>query len=410
MPRIVITGIGIVSPIGIGWGPFWRNALGGVSGVSEVAFSGSENLPVRFGGRVRDFEPEAHLEGLRWNRLSRVAQFAVTAAHLAGEDAGLTPEDVLPERAGVAVGIGMVGMEMVEEAVYTCRDVGPRLVKRYSAVGSYPGAGAGNISILLGFQGESQTLSTGCSSGSNAIGYAYRSLEGGEHDIMVAGGAEACLTPSTLSSLGNARILSLRNHSPRHASRPFDRYRDGYVLGEGGAMLILETWDHARRRGAPAYAEVVGYGCTSDAYNMYSVEPKGRQADRAILRAFRGTGLRPSDVDYISAHGSSSQISDRRETQVYRRTLGADAEGACISSIKSMIGHPLGACGGFQTAACALALRFSEVPPTINYEYPDPDCDLDYVPNVAREKRIKAALNVSLGLGGNNAALALKAV
>jgi 3-oxoacyl-[acyl-carrier-protein] synthase II len=410
MQRVVITGIGIVSPIGIGREAFWRNALAGKSGVDDLSFDGVDDLPAHIAGQVRDFAPEIHLEGFKWKRLSRVAQFALAASLLAALDAELAEGDWTPERAGAVVGIGMVGMEMVEDAVKAVRGGGPKTVARYSAIGSYPGAGAGNICISMNFRGESQTISTGCSASSNAIGYAWRSLREGDHDLMLAGGAEACLTASTLASLGNAGILSRRNHAPARASRPFDRDRDGYVLGEGAAMLVLETWEHAQRRGAPALAEIVGYGSTTDAYSMYAVEPEGRQADRAVARAFRKAGLSSSDVKYISAHGSSSRVSDRRETQVYRRTFGADAEGVCISSLKSMIGHPLGACGGFQTAVCALSLKNREVHPTINYENRDPDCDLDYVPNTARERRIPAALNLSLGLGGNNAALAMKAV
>ncbi|MHC4600436.1 MAG: beta-ketoacyl-[acyl-carrier-protein] synthase family protein [Planctomycetota bacterium] len=410
MSRILVTGIGIVSPIGIGRETFWRNALEGMPGVRELFPGGPGSLPARIGGKVRDFDPEEQLEGVKWKRLSRVAQFALAAAFLAREDAGLEEEDVVPERAGVAVGVGMVGMEMVEQAVTDCRDSGPERVERYSAVGSYPGAGAANICIALNFRGESQTISTGCSASSNAIGYAWRSLRAGEHDLMIAGGAEACLTPPTLASLGNAGILSRRNEAPETASRPFDRERDGYVLGEGAAMLVLETWEHARARGAEPLAEVAGYGSTTDAYSMYLVEPEGKAADRAIVKALRASGLNTSDVDFISAHGSSSQVSDRRETRVYRRVLGPEAERASISSLKSMIGHPLGACGGFQTAACAMALKNGEMPPTINYETPDPECDLDYVPNEAREGRVAGALSLSLGLGGNNAALALKAV
>jgi len=410
MHRVVITGIGIVSPIGIGREAFWRNALEGRSGVSPLAFDDLPGMPYGFAGRVGGFDPEALLPRIKWKRLSRVARFAVAAALLAGEDAGLAQGDFVPERAGTAVGVGMVGMEMVEQAVTTCRGAGPACVARYSAVGSYPGAGAGNICIAMGLNGESQTLSTGCSASTNAIGYAWRSLREGDHDLMISGGAEACLTPPTLSSLGNAGILSRRRDDPQRASRPFDRERDGYVLGEGSAMLVLETWEHAQARGARALAEIVGYGSTTDGYSMYAVEPEGRHADRALAMAFRKSGLSPSDVRYVSAHGSSSLVSDRRETSVYRRVFGADAERASISSIKSMIGHPLGACGGFQTAVCALSLYFGEVHPTINYEHPDPECDLDYIPNVAREGRIRAAMNLSLGLGGNNAALAMKAV
>ncbi len=410
MGRVVVTGIGIVSPIGTGRRAFWENALAGRSGVRDVTFADLEGLPARIGGRVEGFDPSEHLRGVKWKRLSRFVQFALAASFLAVEDAGLAPGSLAADRLGVFMGVSMSGMEMVEDMVSTWRERGPGEVKRYSATGSYPGAAAGNIAIELGLEGESLTFSTGCSSAATALGNAFRSLRAGEHDVILAGGAEACLTPSYLSVFGKAGILSKRNDDPAHASRPFDRDRDGYVLGEGGAVLVLETWSHAQKRGARTYAEVAGYGSTTDAYSMYAVEPEGRRADRAIAKAFRGTGADVSEVDYISAHGSSSVVSDRRETRVLRRTLGPDADRSCVSSIKSMIGHPLGACGGFQTAACALAMSSGAVHPTINYDHPDPECDLDYVPNEARESRPRAALSLSLGMGGVNAAIALKAV
>jgi 3-oxoacyl-[acyl-carrier-protein] synthase II len=410
MAKVWITGIGIVSPIGIGRQAFWENALRGKPGVRALDFAGAEGLPSRVAGLVPDFAPDALLPDVKWKRLSRLAQFALAAALLARDDAGLGPDDVPPERSGVAVGVGMVGMDMVEEAVEACRLHGPSRVKPYSAAGSYAGSPAGNISVELRLQGESMTVSTGCSAGTNAIGYAFRSIRAGDHDLMLAGGAEACLTPSTLASLGNAGVLSRHNEAPPAASRPFDGGRDGYVLGEGAAILVLESDERVRRRGGRPYAEIAGYGSTSDAHSMHAVEPEGRQADRAVEQAFRGTGLASGDVGYVSAHGSSSVASDRRETKVLHRILGDRAARTHVSSVKSMIGHPLGACGGFQTAVCALALSGGGVPPTINYEVPDPECDLDYVPNQAREVRVRAAFNLALGMGGNNAALALKAV
>jgi 3-oxoacyl-[acyl-carrier-protein] synthase II len=375
MSRVLVTGIGIVSPIGIGRERFWRNALEGTPGVRELFPGGPDSLPARIGGKVRDFDPEVQLEGVKWKRLSRVAQFALAAAFLAHEDAGLEEGDVVPERAGAAVGVGMVGMEMVERAVTDLRDSGPEHVQRYSAVGSYPGAGAANICIALNFHGESQTISTGCSASSNAIGYAWRSLREGEHDLMIAGGAEACLTPPVPAQRGAGHGQPAFRPGPRR----------------------LRAWGGRGHAGAGDVGTRPGPG-------------------RDPLRRGGGVRIHHRRLQHVSRGTGGEGCGPGHRQGVPFFGPGRFGRGfhlgprASVSSLKSMIGHPLGACGGFQTAACALALRNGEMPPTINYENPDPDCDLDYVPNEAREGRVAAALNLSLGLGGNNAALALKAV
>lgn len=409
MHRVLITGIGIVSPIGIGRKTFWEHALNGTTGVRRLALDRGGDLPVTIGGRVVGFDAEGQLGPGRWNRLSRFAQFALAAALQAVSDAGLRCDTLPGDRSAVFMGVSMSGMEMVEELVATCREGRPGAVKRYWATGSYPGAAAGNIAIRMGLYGESTTISNGCSSATTAIGQAFRGLRCGEYDMALAGGAEACLTPSYMASLGKAGILSRRNDDPTRASRPYDRDRDGYVLGEGAAVLLLETRSSALRRSARPFAEIIGYGTSCDAYSMVAVDPEGRQADRAIRAAFHGARRNVEDVDFISAHGSSSVVSDRREARLINRVFGAGSRRIPVASIKSMIGHPLGACGGFQAAVCALAIRSGAIHPTINHETPDPECDIDCVSEGARCHRVQTALALSLGMGGINSVLLLAA-
>ena len=408
MHRVVITGIGVITPIGTGVKRFWQAALAGKSGVGPISLFDASGYPSRIAGEVRDFRSSAYMSRSSARRMSRFAQFAVAAARLASEDASFVITDENRNDVGICMGVGIVGAEPFCSEMTKLRDRGCSAVSRYAAAASHPGAASGNISVELGIHGECQTISTGCSSGSNALGYAFRCVRSGTVKSMLAGGAEACIAPLVLATFCRARALSTHNSSPEEASRPFDRDRDGFVMGEAAAVLVVETLESAQARGVEPYAEIVGYSCTSDAYSMVKIEKDGHQAIRAVEACLKEAGLPPEELGYICAHGSSSLLADRRETHVLKKSLGKTARRVPISSIKSMIGQPLGASGAVQTAVCALALREKKVPPTINYRRRDPDCDLDYVPNEARETEARAALALSLGMGGNNACLALR--
>jgi 3-oxoacyl-[acyl-carrier-protein] synthase II len=410
MRRVAITGIGIVSPIGIGVRRFWRSAMNGKSGVRRISAFDVSRYPTQFAGDILDFDPSMYMRPSQAKRMSKAAQYALAAAVMAQEDAGLTVDESNSDDTGIALGVSMSGMDKIEPEIERFYERGPGTASPYLALASYPGASAGNISVELKVRGESVTIATGCSSATNAIGYAFRAIRRGVQRAMFTGGSEVCVTPFLIETFSRSRALSERNASPAEASRPFDRGRDGFVLGDGAAILILEDLDLAKKRDARIYAEVVGYGSTSDAYSMRRIDPEGGRAVQAIAKALKGVDICPDQIDYVCAHGSSAVVTDRRETKVIKRSLGAYARKVPVSSLKSMIGHPLGACGGFQTSACALAIAEGEIPPTINYVDPDPECDLDYVPNVGRQRKAAVALNLSLGMGGNNACLALKAV
>jgi 3-oxoacyl-[acyl-carrier-protein] synthase II len=407
MGRVVVTGIGIVSPIGIGVDEFWRSAMAGRSGVREIVGFDASSFSTTFAGEVHGFDSSRFLPRAKARRMSAAAEYAFVASMLALDDAALRLDEVDRDDVGIALGVSMTGMDFIEPQAVRLQEQGPQAVSPFLAVSTYPGAAASNVSVELGIHGETVTMATGCSSATNAIGYAFKSISHGDHTVMITGGAEKCVTPLVMAAFSRARALSCRNSSPGAASRPFDRFRDGFVLGDGAAILVLEDLVEAERRGARVYAEIIGYGSTSDGYSMVGLEETGQKAVGAVAKAFKDSGRSPSDVDYVCAHGSSSVASDKRETRVIKKCLGSHARRTAVSSVKSMIGHPLGACGGFQTAVCALSIKEGLIPPTINYEEKDPDCDLDYVPNEGRDKTIDVAMNVSLGMGGNNACIAM---
>lgn len=333
---------------------------------------------------------------------------AVAAARMALEDSGLTITDENKEDLAVFLGSSSNAIDVVEEQAERLRNIGPHGVSPFAVASCYPGAPASNVAIELGLNGETFTISTGCTSSTNAIGLAFRSIRSGQYDAAIAGGVDAPVTPLMMSAFGNAGYLSKRNANPSKASRPFDRNRDGYVLSEAAGILMLEEYASAARREAFTYAEIAGYGSTSDGYSVLRVEPTGKRAASAIEKALKDAHVNKTDVDYFNAHGSSSVVSDSRETKVIKRVFGEHSERLQVSSIKSMIGQPIGASGAIQTATCATATKEGAIPPTMNYEERDPDCDLDYVPNEAREVRLRVAVNNSLGIGGNNACLVLK--
>ncbi len=407
--RVAITGIGVVSPVGTGKDAFWRGLLEGRCGVGTVRSFDASGYASRIAAEVKDFDPAEYTAPKNVKHMSRCSQFALAAAVLAKKDAGLDLNGDA-QNAAVILGVSTTSMQDMEKEISSLISRGTESVNPFSAAKSFPNASSGHIGIELGLGGETITVSTGCSAGTNAIGYAYRNVLCGFADIVFAGGAEAPITPVMMSCFGNSRALSQRNADPAHASRPFDRNRDGWVLGEGAAILVLEEMSRASRREARIYAEISGYACTNDGYSLIKVDPVGDHAARALAKALKEARVDLDEVDYVNAHGSSSVVADRRETRVLKKVLGERAYKVPVSSLKSMTGHPLGACGGLQTAACALAISEDKVPPTINYEEPDEECDLDYVPNEARERRVRAAVNQALGIGGNNACLVLKKV
>lgn len=404
MRRVAVTGIGVVSPVGIGVPAFWDSLISGVSGVCPITSFDVSEYPVRFGATIDEFDPSTSLDTKEARRMSRFQQFAVVAADEAMADAGLTRmEGEESERAGVIVGSGIGGLGMMEDQHTQLADRGPTRTSPMLVAGMIVDLAAGHISIRYNLRGINFAVVSACATGNHAIGEAYEVIKRGSADIIVAGGFDAGITPLGLAGFCAARALSTRNDDPTAASRPFDAGRDGFVIGEGGGALVLEDWDHAVARGARIHAEVLGYGATADAYHMTAPAPDGNGARRAMSLAVAQAGIDPSEVGYINAHGTSTELGDAAESSAIRAVFGADAPP--VSSTKSMTGHLLGGAAAIEAIACIRALETGVLPPTINYEVPDPACDLDYVPNVARKADPKVALSNSFGFGGHNATI-----
>lgn len=407
--RVVVTGMGVVSPIGIGQGAFWQAVQEGTSGTRRIdGLIDLEGIPVKIGAPVEDFEPEALRRlGRNPKKLDRTAQLVLIAAQEALDDAGLdlTGEDM--ERVGVIIGTGIGGIQSLEESHRKFILQGPKRVSPRFISQLMPNSLAAEVALTFGLRGPNFGVVTACASANHAIGLAGELLRGGLADLVITGGGEAALTPLTFAGFARAGALSLRNDEPERASRPFDRERDGFVLGEGAAILILETCEHAQKRGARIHAELLGFGMSDDAYHITAPEPTGRGAREAMEMALRRAGLSPSMVDYINAHGTSTPLNDRVETLAIKDLFGDAARGLAISSTKSQIGHLLGAAAAVEAVATVLAIEEDLVPPTINYEHPDPECDLDYTPNHPRKRRVDIALSNSFGFGGHNAVICL---
>ena len=405
--RVVITGLGLVTPLGNDVPTTWNELLKGISGVDEITAFPVDDYPVRIAAQVKDFDPLTVMDKKQARRLSRFLHFAVAATQEAVLDARLDPSGDLGDRAGVVIGSGIGGLDALEANHTVLLERGPGRVSPFLIPQMISNMASGIVSMRLGARGPNLCIVTACATGTHCIGDAFRLIQHGEADLVIAGGSEAPITPLGVAGFAAMRALSTRNHEPRRASRPFDRGRDGFVVGEGAGIVVVESLDHAHARGAPIHAEVVGYGRSSDAYHMTAPPDDGAGAQLSMGEALADAGLEPGDVDYINAHGTSTPFNDRIESHAIRAVFGEHADRLLVSSTKSMTGHALGAAGGIEAVITALCLREGKVPPTINYEEPDPDCDLDYVPNESRSAPLRVALCNSFGFGGTNAVLAL---
>ena len=409
MERVVITGIGLITPLGIGTAETWQGLLAGRSGIAPITLFDSSQHRVRIAGEVKAWEPTRWIERKRLKEMDRFTEFALGAAALAIEDAGLVLTEAERRRAGCFVGVGLGGLATLEKAKETLMTRGPTKVSPFAIVSMIANLAAGQVSIAHELRGPSYCTTSACSSGAHAIGEATEWIRRGKCDVMVAGGAEATVTPIGMAGFDSMRALSRRNDDPTAASRPFDKGRDGFVCGEGSGILVLESLTRARGRGARIYAEIAGYGASSDGFSLTQPSPGGEGAMRAIEMALEDAKLAPDAIDYVNAHGTSTPVGDAEESKSLAGVFGAHAldHELWVSSTKSMMGHLLGAAGAVETAICALAVAQGRIPPTINLVEPDPECPLDYVPNVARERRVRHAMNDSFGFGGTNCALVL---
>ncbi len=402
----MITGLGVVSSIGLGKEAFWKSLSSGLSGISQIEAFDTTQFTTHFAGEIKNFVPAQYIQHKQLKRMDRTSQLAVAAAQMAVADAGLDFQKQNPERTGVIIGTAMAGHGYILDQHTHLIEKGPMRINPFTALASFPDACASNVSIELGVTGPSFSMATACSSASDACGYAFEAIRRGTVDFLLMGGAEASIYPGILAAFCVARAISTRNDSPKTASRPFTLDRDGFVLGEGAGMLVLEEYEHARKRGAHIHAEILGHGMTCDAYHMTAPDPEGKEASRAMRMAMTSAGVNPGDVDYINAHGTSTPLNDKTETMIIKKVFGDDlARQIPISATKSMIGHLIGAAGSVELIATLLAMDHKVIPPTINYGTPDPECDLDYVPNEARPKKIKIAMKNSFGFGGKNSIL-----
>ena len=406
--RVVITGLGAVTPIGNTVEEYWSGLIGGRNGVAPITLFDASAHACRFAAEVKAFDPTGLIEPKEAKRWDRFCKFGVVASKQALADAGLEITDANADRIGVIIGSGVGGLLTMETQAHVLEGKGPGRVSPFTVPMMIPNMATGLAAIALGTKGPSSAVATACAAGSNAIGDAFRLLQLGKADAMVCGGAESAITPLGVAGFASAKALSFRNDDPATASRPFDAERDGFVIGEGAGVLVLETLAHAEARGATVLAEIVGYGMTCDAHHITSPSPGGVGGAEAMRLALMDGGIDPADVDYVNAHGTSTPANDKNETAAIKSALGDRALQIPVSSTKSMTGHLLGGSGGIEAVACVLALRQGVVPPTINHSNPDPDCDLDVVPNTARDQTLGTVLSNSFGFGGHNVCLAIR--
>jgi 3-oxoacyl-[acyl-carrier-protein] synthase II len=403
--RVVVTGLGIISPVGNSVEAAWGNILAGKSGIGPINNFDVADFPVRFGGEVRDFDISQYISGKDARRMGAFIHYGIAAASQAFEDAGIEITEANASRAGVAIGSGIGGLHGIETAYQAYLDGGPRKISPFFVPGNIINMIAGNLSIMYGLKGPNIAIATACTTSTHNIGVAARTIAYGDADIMLAGGAEMTTCPTGIGGFSAARALSTRNEDPEAASRPWDRDRDGFVLSDGAGILVLEEYEHARKRGANIYAEIAGFGMSDDAFHMTQPSEGGEGPAQCMNSALADAGLNHSDVDYINAHGTSTPAGDIAETLAIKRAFGEHAAAIAVSSTKSMTGHLLGAAGGVEAVFTLLAMRDQVAPPTTNLENPDPQCDLDYVPNTAREMKINITMSNSFGFGGTNGTL-----
>lgn len=406
--RVVITGLGAVTPVGTGIDKMWKNLCSGKSGIAPITRFDTADYPTKIGAEVKDFNAEDYIDKKEARRMDRFTQYAVAGAKMAIEDSGLKTDELDSDRFGVILGCGIGGMETMEDQFGTLFSKGPKRVSPFFIPMMIGNMAAGQISMLYNAKGINETIVTACASGTNSIGDAFKVIERGDADVMITGGTEASITPIGVAGFCSMKALSTRNDEPEKASRPFDKERDGFVIGEGSGILILEELEHALKRGAKIYAEVAGYGASSDAYHMTAPSPEGEGAALAIRRALCDAGIEPSMVSYINAHGTSTELNDKLETKAIKSVFGEYAPKVPVSSTKSMTGHLLGAAGGIEGVILALSIKNKFIPPTINYDNKDEECDLDYVPNTGRSLDVNYAMSNSFGFGGHNAVIILK--
>ncbi len=408
--RVAVTGVGLVSPLGIGNKENWDALLSGRSGIGPITRFDASPFTARIAGEVKGFDPSLYIEKKEIKKMDIFIHFAMAAAHFAMEDSGLPVTDGNRERIAVVVGSGIGGLPIIEETQrkYVESKNNPKVISPFFITGLIVNEAGGNISIKYGLKGPNLATVTACTTGAHAVGEAYRMIQYGDADAAIAGGTESVITPLAVGGFAVMRALSTRNDDPEHASRPWDRDRDGFVISEGAGLVVLEEMEAAQKRGARIYAELVGYGMSGDAYHIAAPSEDGDGPARVMKNGLSDAGLRPEEIDYINAHGTSTPLGDTAETIAIKKVFGAHAAKLAVSSTKSMTGHLLGAAGGFETAICALAVHHQVMPPTINYVTPDPDCDLDYVPNTARQAPMRCVLSNSFGFGGTNGSLILK--
>lgn len=405
--RVVITGMGVVTSLGQDLDKFWSNLTAGKSGVSAIESFDVSDYPTRIAASIKDFNPEDYVDRKEARKMDRFVQFAAAAATNAMKDSGLMiGEQVEPERVGVIIGSGIGGLGTWEDQHNVLLQKGPKRVSPFFIPMMIANMASGHVSILFGAKGPNSTAVTACATGTHSIGDSYKLIQRGDADVMICGGAEATIRPTGLAGFCSMRAMSTRNEEPEKASRPFDTGRDGFVMGEGAGILVLESLEHAQKRGAKIYAEVIGYGLSADAHHMTDPDPNG--ARRCMEMAIRDADIQPDQIDYINAHGTSTPVGDRSETKAIKEALGEHARKVAVSSTKSMTGHLLGAAGGVEAVICGLTIQNSMIAPTINLENQDPECDLDYVPNQARQADVTVAMSNSFGFGGHNATIILK--
>lgn len=406
--RVVVTGVGLVTPLGVGTDATWDGLVNGRSGIDTITRFDATAFASKIAAEVKGFKPEQYFEPKQAKNLDHFVQYAIAAAEMAVENSGLTVSEEDPERIGVLTGCGMGGLPTIEQYNQVCVERGPKRITPFLIPRIIPNMPSGHISMRFNAKGPNLATCTACAAGTHAVGEAFRSIVYGDCDVAITGGAESVISPLAVGGFASMKALSTRNDDPQAASRPFDRDRDGFIIAEGSGMIVLEELEHALSRGATILAEMAGYGQSSDAYHIAAPPENGEGGARCMKRALHDAGMNPEDIEYINAHGTSTPLNDRCETAAIKTVFGEHAYKLSISSTKSMTGHMLGGAGGIEAAFSALTLHKGIIPPTINLENPDPNCDLDYVPNIAREQKVNTVMSNSFGFGGTNAVIIMK--